>query len=46
MPEFCGNFLPIEEGLTTLAGGKRGKADEKWRKIDQNAGVGGSGNTP
>jgi hypothetical protein len=32
--------------LTTLAGGKLGKADEKWRKIDQKTGVGSSGNTP
>jgi len=35
--------VPIEEVLTTLAGGKRGKTDEKWREIDQKTGVIGCG---
>jgi len=33
-------FLPIEAVLTTFAGGKRGKTNEKWRKKHRKSGAG------
>jgi len=36
--EFLREFLPIKAILTTLAGGKRGKINEKWRKKNQKGG--------
>jgi len=46
MHGFCGKFLSLEAVLTTLASGKRGKTNEKWRKFDQKTGVCVCGNTP
>jgi len=39
MPNWRGKFLPIEAVLTTLAGGKLGKTNEKWRKFARQGGV-------